>query len=348
MRVLLFTLFLLLFTGCSTKEITLNQKKLNIEVLNWNHFENISPPNEDFWKALQRSCKMVSKFGEYCNLSNEVELKRDFLPVLIKEKGVMTGYFEPTLFGSLEKNERFKYPIYGVPKDLIEIDLSKLYPALSKYRLRGELKNGKIIPYKSHKQIAQNGVDADVLCYVEDKIELFFLHIQGSGRVVLEDEKVLNIGYANQNGHPYVGIGKVMREEKLLEKVSLQTIYDYLEKNPNEVDEILFKNPSFIFFTIKNQAATGASGALLTKNISVAVDRDYIPLGIPLFIKNDKLPNSWVVAQDVGGAIKGASRIDYFFGNQKGARESAGELYEKIELILFLPKPFLKEINLIK
>ncbi|NLC28335.1 MAG: hypothetical protein GX780_06135, partial [Campylobacteraceae bacterium] len=287
MRSFLLLIFTIFLVGCAPKTITLSSETLEIEVLDWSNFSNLPSINEEFWEALKHTCKRVESIGEYCSLRSTDELKDSFVPVRIIPKGVMTGYYEPTLRGSETQNEKYKYPLYGAPKDMLQIDLSTLYPELSNYRLRGKLKNGRIVPYKSHQDIDKNGINAPVLCYVDSKIDAFFLHIQGSGKVVLENGNILNLGYADQNGHPYRAIGRIMKKDGYLEDVSMQSIRDFLIANPEKQDEILHANPSYVFFESKSQGATGAAGVELIANTSVAVDRRYIPLGMPLILKTD-------------------------------------------------------------
>ncbi len=157
------------------------------------------------------------------------------------------------------------------------IDLSASYPELKKYRLRGKIENGKIVAYDERAELNKRE-DLEAICYVNDEIDLFFLQIQGSGKVQLDTGEIMNIGYSNQNGHKYFAIGRALLKEGVLAKTgaSLQGIKRYLRENPDRIEEILNKNKSYIFFTQRNQSATGALGSVLVANRNLAVDRKYV------------------------------------------------------------------------
>lgn len=342
--IFIFAIVAVFLGGCSFKNpsIKLSSQPLHVKEVSWDEASQFAPPETHFFEALKRTCKRIEHIGPYCDMGSFEDLKKHFMLAKIENEGKMTGYYEPILHGSRTKNERYKYPLYAQPEDLLEIELGSLYPELSKYRLRGQIQGNKVVPYPSHKAIDNGEVDAPVLCYVDSKVDAFFLHIQGSGKVILDDGDVLNIGYANQNGHPYRAIGRIMKKRGFLDEVSMQSIRLFLEENPELRDEVLYTNPSYVFFEIKNQGATGAAGVELIPNASVAVDRRFISLGMPLFIKSEKeYISPWVVAQDVGGAIKGETRMDYFFGGGDLAAKRAGELYTPIEVYLILPRGFL-------
>ena len=257
--------------------------------------------------------------------------------------GLLTGYYEPSLKGSLTKKEPYIYPIYNTPDDLISVDLSSVYPDLKNYRLRGRVEGKKLVPYFTREQTQDGLKDAEVICYTNSKIDLFFLEVQGSGRVVLDDGETMFIGYSNQNGHKYSSIGKylVKMGEIPLEEISLQSIIRWFELNPSRVDEVLNYNESVVYFRKKEHAASGSLGVVLTPERSVAVDRNFIPLGTMLFLDatiNKKSVSRVVMAEDTGGAIKGALRADMFFGASDEAREKAGELKSPLKLWIFSPK----------
>jgi membrane-bound lytic murein transglycosylase A len=328
----------LLLAGCAPKQIELSKEPFPVRLSTWEALEETHHDMYAFFEAFARSCDKLEVLKPYCGITTLAELKAQFVPVKIIEEGRMTGYYEPTLHGSKTRSARYHYPIYGLPEDLVRIDLGAAYPELASYRLRGLVEGKRVVPYPDHATIHERGLDAPILCYVDSRVDAFFLHIQGSGKVLLEEGGVLNVGYADQNGHPYRAIGRYMKEKGYLEAVSMQTIRAFLEQHPDKMDEILHVNPSYIFFDAKAQGATGALGVELVAHGSVAVDRTYIPLGMPLFIKttHPKI-NPWVVAQDVGGAIRGAARVDYFFGPGEEAAADAGTLYAPIELFLLLP-----------
>jgi len=315
--------------------------------------------SENYEKALHtfiqscQSSKTEAIYGSLCEKARSVEnarkfLEEEFTPFEIVTKdgvnsGLLTGYYEPQLRASLEKNEIYKYPIYKTPNDLISVDLSSIYPKLKHYRLRGRIVGQKLLPYYTREEASKKGLDADVLCYCDSKIDKFFLEVQGSGRVILDDGKTVFIGYANQNGQKYRSIGHYLVKKNImqLDEVSLQSIRAWLEQHPQKMDEILNYNKSMVFFREKKQAATGSLGIMLTPQRSVAVDTRYIPLGSMLYMSAQDTNRDFsqvVLAQDTGGAIKGSLRADLFLGYGAEAMEIAGRLKSPLHLWIFLPK----------
>lgn len=255
-----------------------------------------------------------------------------------EQRSILTGYYEPLLQGSLTKSERFKFPVYGKPKDLVRII------GEGDIKLRGRSIKGKMLPYFTREEIGKKTFNAPILCYVDDKIDLFFMEVQGSGRVELDDGRVLFIGYADSNGHKYKSLGREMINRGIFqspEEVSLQSIRAWLLANPKRIDELLNTNPSYVFFRHMQQKATGSLGVVLTPERSVAVDRAHIPLGSLLAIKSDSAAYSvhkFVFAQDTGGAIKGPNRADMFMGYGERAKMIAGELKSPLEVWMMHPK----------
>ncbi|OHE10260.1 MAG: transglycosylase [Sulfurimonas sp. RIFOXYD12_FULL_33_39] len=315
--------------------------------------------DEDYFKALGsfvNSCKTGKTkdiYKDLCNQAANAAEPREFLtskftPYRIKtfedvQEGLLTGYYEPELKGSLEKKEPYIYPIYKTPKDMLIVDLSEQYPELKNYRLRGKIEGNKVVPYYAREDVNSKTLDADVICYTDSKIDLFFLEVQGSGRVTLENGETIFIGYDNQNGYKYNSIGKylVNINEIALEDISLQSIKAWLEANPSRVDEVLNFNKSMVFFRQKTKAASGSLGVVLTPIRSVAVDRRYIPLGSMLYLSadtKDSTLNHIAIAQDTGGAIKGCLRADMFCGYGEEAKELAGKLKAPLKLWILLPK----------
>ena len=251
---------------------------------------------------------------------------------------MLTGYYEPLLYGSLKKTERFKYPVYGKPKDLVTI------VGENDKKMRGRSVKGKMLPYFTREEITKRKLDAEILCYVDDKIDLFFMEVQGSGRVELDDGRVIFIGYADSNGHSYKSLGREMINRGIfasVEEVSLQSIRAWLDKNPSKIDELLNTNPSYVFFRKMEQKATGSLGLVLTPERSIAVDRSFIPLGSLVAIKSESAVYSvhkFVFAQDTGGAIKGPNRADMFMGYGERAKWIAGELKAPLEVWVMVPK----------
>lgn len=360
-------LFIILFTGCSQKEPEIKKtvkleilegiskakvKKVSFNELEGFYEDDLSLAFEVFKKDCQRA-KRYKLFKNICESANSYTNPSEFFSTKFTayelhnnngtNNGLITGYYEPLLQGSRVKTDKYKYPIYKIPKDMINIDLSAAYPELKKYRLRGKLVNGKIVAYDDRAQLNKR-TDLEPIVYVDDEIDLFFLQIQGSGKVKLDTGETINVGYSNQNGHKYFAIGRALLKEGVLKKTgaSLQGIKKYLKQNPQRVEEILNKNKSYIFFVENKKSATGALGTELTAGRNLAVDRKYIPLGMPVFIntkssvsqeKIDRL----MVAADVGGAIKGEIRADFFFGNGSDAELQAGGMKEKGKLTILVP-----------
>ena len=359
---IILTLFLLL--GCSSKNEELlkvkpTEKTENLTKIKKTPFDYLNGFYEDdldlalkvFKKACTKS-KRKEQFKEVCENSLDFTdgkefFTKNFTPkVLVSstgDKGLITGYYEPLLYGSKIKSDLYKYPIYKTPKDLVIIKNKKKYPSFKNLRYRAKIKNRRYVPYDTREQIEKRD-DLEVICYVEDKIDLFFLQVQGSGRVLLDNGELINVGYANQNGRKYKSIGKKLIEDGYLEKeeVTLQTIKAFLLENPKKVDEILNYNPSYIFFTQKEQTATGSLNVPLVAKRNIAVDRRYIPLGMPVFLetsnpKTNESINKLVIAADTGGAIKGEIRADYFLGYGDEAMELAGLMKEEGRLFMLIP-----------
>jgi membrane-bound lytic murein transglycosylase A len=264
--------------------------------------------------------------------------------------GLITGYYEPRLTGSRVKTERFHYPLYAAPDDMLAIDLSEVYPQLKGMRLRGRLQGRRIVPYYSRAEIddGRAALQGRELFWVEDAVDLFFLQIQGSGRIELPDGSLVKVGYAEQNGHPYVSIGKKLVEmgELKLEEASMQGIKNWARQYPEKLPALLAQNPSYVFFReLPNglSAPLGALGVPLTEAYSIAVDPRTVPLGAPVFLSttypNTSEPlNRLMVAQDTGGAIKGAVRADFFWGFGEQAGTQAGRMKQSGQMWVLFPK----------
>ena len=268
-------------------------------------------------------------------------------------EGLVTGYYEPLIKGNRTQTSRARFPIYGVPDDLITVDLASVYPELKNLRLRGKLAGNKLVPYATRSEI-DNGANlaakAKVLAWAEDAVALFFMQIQGSGRVELPDGSFLRLGYADQNGHPYKSIGKLLveRGELTLDQASMQSIKQWGINNPDKLPALLAANPSFVFFRELPESLPGPLGALgvpVTAGRSIAVDPKYIPLGAPVFLATT-LPNSatplhrLMMAQDTGGAIRGGVRADFFWGFGAEAGEMAGKMKQKGRMWVLLPRDY--------
>ncbi len=266
------------------------------------------------------------------------------------DQGMITGYYEPKLYGDRSRTARFRYPLYAAPDDLLQIDLGEAYPQLKDLRLRGRLQGKRVVPYYTRAEIdaGARSFKGRELFWVENAVELFFLQIQGSGRIELPDGKLVKIGYAEQNGYPYVSIGKKLVEmgELKLEEASMQGIKAWAEQHPDKLGALLAQNPSYVFFRELPDglsAPLGALGVPLTNEYSLAVDARTIPLGAPVFLAttypNDNAPlNRLMLAQDTGGAIKGAVRADFFWGFGAQAAEQAGKMKQRGRIWVLFPK----------
>lgn len=321
------------------------------------------------WPALQSSCQKLpardARWSELCAdaallsapdddtaraffetrfVAHEVSGNND------TAEGLITGYYEPLLDGSLVKTKRFRYPVYGRPDDLVVVDLGALYPELQGKRYRGRLNSNRVVPYYSRAEMS-NGKrppDSAVLAWVDDPVALFFLEIQGSGRIRLPDGKMLHVGYADQNGHPYVAIGRTLVDSGAmkLEEATMPAIRDWLKANPEKAQAVLNSNPSYVFFILREPDNPGPVGALnvpLQPERSIAVDPNFIPLGSPVWF-DTSLPDAserpyrrLVFAQDTGGAIRGPVRADLFLGFGENAERIAGAMRQRGKLYVLLP-----------
>lgn len=320
------------------------------------------------WNAFLQSCRSLKNqpaWQETCAAASLLQapsgeeirgfFEARLLPYRIvnpdgSEDGLITGYYEPLLNGSRSRSARYRHPLYGVPDDLLTIDLASVYPELKNMRLRGRIEGRKVVPYWNRGEIESGApsVKGKELFWVDDAIDLFFLQIQGSGRIKLPDGSQARVGYADQNGFPYRSIGKrlVDNAELPLEKASMQGIKDWAKKNPAKLKELLDYNASYVFFRelpAQEGGPLGALGVPLTDARSIAVDPRYIPLGAPVYLaatwpNSDRPLQRLMQAQDTGGAIRGAVRADFFWGFGPEAGKLAGAMKQRGQLWLLLPK----------
>jgi len=268
------------------------------------------------------------------------------------KQGLITGYYQPLLKGSRSQSGKYKIPLYSPPQDLITVDLSKIYPELKYKRLRGRVEGNKLIPYFTREEIAKKNypLQGNELLWVKNPVEAFFLEIQGSGVIKFEDGSTTQVGYADQNGHPYrsMGLALIRQGELKRHRVSMQSIKYWAKKNKSKLQRFLNANPSTVFFRELPQGLPGPIGALgvpITSERSVAIDRRYIPLGAPIFLSTTE-PNSNIsldklmIAQDTGGAINGGVRADFYWGQGKSAGAKAGRMKQSGEIWVMLPKNF--------
>lgn len=255
-----------------------------------------------------------------------------------------TGYYEPLLQGSLVKSEQYRFPIYTRPRDLITIDLSLFNKKFRGQKIIGRLADQSVVPYYDRSEIESDGVledKADVLAWARDPVDVFFLQIQGSGKVQLDNGDIFNVHYQTSNGRPYRSIGKLLIDEEKITvaDMSMQKIRQYLHTHPDEIDAVLNYNPSYVFFKIEPNGPLGNINVKLTPGRSIALDHRIFPLAALAFIETEKpliddagRIQSWLrfsrfaLNQDTGGAIKGPGRADLFWGNGPYAEIAAGHL----------------------
>ncbi len=261
-----------------------------------------------------------------------------------------TGYYEPEIAGSRTRRRGYEVPVYAMPSDLVrgwpdEVPANDRTgrPPLGRYDERG-----RFVLYHDRAAIEDGALagKVPVIAWAADPVEFFFLQIQGSGRLRTPEGEVIRIGYAGQNGREYVGIGSVMRERGLLGSGpgqysgSMQSIMAYLRDKPREGRELMRLNKSWIFFQeLKGDGPLGAMGVPVRRAASVAADPAFVPLGAPVWLELDRREaNGLWIAQDTGGAIKGANRFDTFWGAGDEARVTAGGMSARGRALVLLPK----------
>ena len=304
--------------------------------------------------AWQDICRKLVASPPLTNIKARQFFKDHFTPYEVwgrkGRNGLFTGYYEPILRGSFKKHKPFLIPIYKRPDDLISINLGDFKKDLKGEILMGRIEKNKIIPYYKRAEI-ENGIlnqkKAEIV-WVDNAIDAFFLHIQGSGQIQMDNGQVIRVGYAAKNGQPYTAIGREMVRQGALtkENVSMQSIRSWLEENPEKADSVMNLNTSYIFFHKLKEGSDGplgAEGVPLTPCRSIAVDRKKIPYGVPIWLDADD--PDWedrlqrlMIAQDTGGAITGAVRGDFFWGSGKKAAHKAGLMKSKGRFWILLPK----------
>jgi membrane-bound lytic murein transglycosylase A len=265
--------------------------------------------------------------------------------------GLVTGYFEPLLHGSRERSDEFATPLYSRPDDLLIVDLSEVIPELKGKRVRGRLEGNRVVPYYSRAATREApGLAGHEIVWIDNALDAFMLEIQGSGRVQLTTGEIIRLQYEDQNGHPFRSIGRYLADQGVMtiDQVNMPAIRAWLAANPQRLHEVLDSNPSVVFFREAplDDPSAGPKGALavpLTAGRSIAVDPKFLKLGAPMYLTTTApgtgLPlQRLVVAQDTGGAIRGAVRADLFFGFGPEAGAQAGMMKYDGEMWLLWPK----------
>lgn len=270
---------------------------------------------------------------------------------------LFTGYYEPQLNGRSAISPEYRYPIYARPEDLLTIDLRAFSDKFGGEKLIGRVERKIVVPYHDRREIEEGGAlydKARPLAWVDDPIEIFFLHVQGSGKIILEDGRELNLGYDTSNGRPYRSVGQLLIEEGKIgrEEMSMQRIRAYLNENPAEIQRVLNHNPSYIFFKVVPDGPLGSINVKLTPGRSIALDRTAFPPAALSYVETQK-PKidaeghivSWTACrrftlnQDTGGAIKGPGRADLFWGSGPEAEIAAGHLKHPGKLYFLVLRP---------
>lgn len=356
-------------------------------------------PQQDFaasLNAFRKSCLALKGRPQWQNVcmqagvtgSNVVAAKQFFehyfTPWEVSHNGqlggMITGYYEPVLLGSVRQSAQARFPIYGVPSDLITVPLTggqqagtvriRLtgrnsgqvaadgeyiasladFPGRERNRtLKGRISGNRFVPYFTRAEINAGALNgrAPILGYANDPVELFFLHIQGSGRIRTQDGRYLRLGFADKNDHPYISIGRYMADRGYLPlaQTSMPKIREWLSAHPDRLAEVLGKNPSYVFFRQlpdSNDGPVGSLGVPLTGGYSGAVDKRFITLGAPLFLatshpESGRALNRLIMAQDTGSAINGAVRVDFFWGYGDDAGKVAGRMKQTGYVWVLLP-----------
>lgn len=342
---------------------------------------------KDLKQAMERSCSRILKrspaesfgpdmrwgtYGDWHPACRELLALQDpsaadlrtffenhFQPWTVKAgnntQGLFTGYYESALNGSKRRHGPYQYPLRARPSDLVMVDLGEFREDLKGQRIAGRVRDGKLKPYESHADIITGKLPAAQdrpLVWVDDPADAFFVQIQGSGIINLAEGGQMRIGYAGQNGHPYYAIGRELVKRGYLNKqnVSMQAIRRWLHDNPDQAQEIMTTNPSYVFFHElpseeqgKGEGPQGGEGLPLTPLRSLAVDRSLIPYGVPVWLDAEHPDQSvpslhrLMIAQDTGGAIRGPVRGDVFWGHGAQAETLAGKMKSKGRYWFLLP-----------
>ena len=262
-----------------------------------------------------------------------------------------TGYYEPEMAGSRTQSAAYPVPIYRRPPDLVEIDLGKFNDGLKGKKLSGRIAGGTMVPYADRGQIEDGALVGRglELAWAADPVEYFFLQVQGSGRLKLPDGAIMRLTYAGQNGRTYNSIGAYMKARNMLQpgQYTMQGMKAYFRSNPEIARQVMRENKSFVFLAeLMGEGPLGSLGVVVRRQASVATDPMFTPMGAPVFLSMDRADASGLwVAQDVGGAIKGANRFDTFWGAGDEAARIAGGMSARGTAFVLVPKGTLARLN---
>lgn len=366
-----FLLITLLVTGCSGVSQRTFQPSSFAALSGWSNTKA-----EGLKTSLMHSCDVYKKrtgpvsdkvlFGTYeqwhplCDQLESIgsdqlafffQQNFDVYQVAPEEEALFTGYYSPLLNGSRTPSERYSIPLMDKPDDLVMFNPAD-FGMEEDVVLKGKMNKGWLIPYDDRENINRRFSNGDyrkeVTLWVDDIVDRFFLQIQGSGFVQFENGELVYVRISGRNGHPYFAIGRYLKREGLLDVVTMQSIRQWLAENPDRLEEVLYQNRDFIFFSeMPEGGPIGAQGVLLTPDHSAAVDSSVIPLGTPLWLETtlNTDDSHWahaMTAQDVGSAIKGRARADIFFGAGEQAAEKAGHQNAGGKLYVLVPRSLAK------
>lgn len=297
-------------------------------------------------------CEALGKLTEGDEAGLRSVLEKEFRPFAATgpdgETGLFTGYYEAELNGAAAPDDVYRWPLYKYPSDLIRVDLGRFRADLNGRRIYGRVQDGRLVPYYDRAEIeggALAGRDLELL-WSDDPVDVFFLHVQGSGQVRLPDGSTVRVGFAATNDLPFFAIGRALISENKVprDRASMQEIREWLRRNPDEAAAMMRRNGRYVFFRrIEGEGPIGSQGVALTAGRSLAIDPSYLALGVPLWLEttwpaSNKPLRRLMVAQDTGGAIKGPVRGDFFWGPGEAALEQAGRMKQSGRYYLLLPK----------
>jgi len=315
--------------------------------------------NPKFGKAQewQIACRKFAKINQNNPTQVRQFFEQNFTPYVAragqKSDGLFTGYFEAGLNGSRTRQGPYQTPLRARPDDLVMVNLGEFRDELKGQRIAGRVIDGRLRVYEDHEEIIKGGLPPaqdKPLVWVDSPVDAFFLQIQGSGIVALDDGTTMRVGYAGQNGHPYYAVGRELVKMGAMSKdeVSMQSIKQWMKDNPSRAQELMVKNKSYVFFReVVNkeggEGPIGGQGVALTAERSLAIDRSIVPYGMPVWLSathpdGASQINRLMVTQDTGGAIRGPVRGDYFWGYGAHAETMAGNMKSHGRYWFLLPK----------
>lgn len=301
----------------------------------------------------QKHCRNIAGLE---NGALKIYIEKNFEPYAVVVNGAadgkFTSYYEAELRANYERGGKYQYPIYGKPNDLIEVNLRDFDSSLPNQRLVGRVKDGKLVKYYTRKEVDEGKPDAPVILWGDNPVDIYIMQIQGAAVATLPDGKQVRVGYADNNGHRFRGIGSILLDKGLIKpgEASMPKIKQWLNANGDSAKKNMLLNDRYIFHKIvEADGPIGAMGLPLIAGRSMAVDKDYIPLGSIMWLETtgpDKENiNKLVMAEDVGSAIKGGVRGDYFWGHGEEAFDCAGRMNSKGRYFILLPKNAEVNIN---